>query len=190
MPSTNSFNVNFSVTGTGLQVTWTAPAGRSGDCIVLTSPGAPDWWYLSTKTLKGPSGSYTVPFPKNIGMYEFRYYLAGSGYNLAAKSGTYALGVSAFSLTPSPTTVTRGSSMKISFAAPSGRPGGWSGDTIVLVPTGSGVDQPVWNGYALGATNGTLTLTAPSTPGVYRFWYVLAGNGYVSAAESGVITVQ
>jgi hypothetical protein len=189
-PNNNGFSVSFRVVNTGLQVSWTAPAGRSGDNITLASPGAPDWWYLSSKTLKGTSGIYTVSFPKGIGQYEFRYYLAGEGYKLAAKSGTYASGVSGFSLNANQTNVTQGSPMVISFTAPAGRPGGWSGDWLVLTQSGTGADQPVWTGYPLGATSGTLTLTAPSTPGTYQFWYMLAGNGYISAAQAGTITVQ
>ena len=189
VPPSNGYSVRFQQVSTGLQVNWTAPAGRTRDSIMLTSPGAPDWWYLSSKAVRGTSGTFTVPLPAAVGEYEFRYYLGDKKYSVAAKSEIYANGVSGFSLTPSQTAATSGQSINISFTAPAGRPGGWDGDMISLCLVGTGGDQPATWVYPMGQTSGTLPVSMPAQPGVYEFRY-MTPTGYISAAKSAPITVQ
>lgn len=184
---TSPYAVQYSSpTATSLQVKWTAPSSITGN-MTLTSPGAPDWWYLSITPVSGSTGIFTVPRPTATGLYEFRLYVGGV---LKAKSSTLSQNVSGFTLKPSSTTVSAGSTMTLLFTAPAGRPGGWSGDRIDLSLAGTAVDQAVWWGYPLGKTSGTLTVAVPKTPGTYQFWYELAGSGYISAAQSILITVK
>ena len=188
-PPSNGYSVSFQQGSTGLEVNWTAPPGGTRDYIVLTSPGAPDWWYLSRMAVRGSSGTFTVPLPAAVGQYEFRYYLGDTKYGVAAKSAIYANDTSEFSLTPSQSTATRGQKIDISFTAPAGRPGGWGGDMISLCLVGTGGDHPATWVYPMGKTSGTLPVSMPASPGIYEFRY-MTPTGYISAAASAPITVQ
>lgn len=177
-----------------MKVSWTAPAGSSsGDYILLASPGAPDWWSLSSVTTKGAtSGTFSVPIPSGSGLYEFRYYKS-NGSTPVARSNTLAQNCAAFTVKPNPTTVTRGGNTTVSWTAPANRPGNW-GDTIGLYKVGQSSDLPPVSyvypqGSAGGTTTGTYTVTAPATAGSYEFRYILANQGYVAAVVSPV-TVQ
>ena len=184
--TSSSYSVAATVSGSSLKVTWTAPSGASsGDCITLASPGGPNWWNLwSGNTNGATSGTFTVATPSSPGLYQFRYYTA-SGSTPAATSNTLAIGVSAFSVTPSPATVSAGGTVTVSWTAPAGRPGNW-GDTIGLYLVGTTSDNAISyvypQGSAGGTTSGTYTLTAPSTSGSYELRYILATGGYIAAA--------
>ncbi|MDE3196414.1 MAG: hypothetical protein KGN84_08725, partial [Acidobacteriota bacterium] len=183
--SGKGFSVSFTNPGGGqLQVNWTAPGGRpAGDYITLASPGAQDSWYLNRQDITGASGSFRIPMPGGPGDYEFRYCLSGT-HAVAARSATLPVNAGGFSLTPLATTVTRRRRMTILFTAPAGRPADWNGDRIVLYRLGGGPDHPERESFSLGEMNGKLTLTAPSTPGTYAVLYLVAGEGYVSAAQN------
>lgn len=191
--ATSSYSVAATVSGSSLKVTWTAPSGASsGDYITLASPGGPDWWNLWSGSTKGAtSGSFTVATPSSPGLYQFRYYKS-SGSTAAATSNTLAINVSAFSVTPSPATVSKGGTVTVSWTAPAGRPGNW-GDTIGLYKVGTTSDNTISyvypQGSAGGTTKGTYTLTAPSTSGSYELRYILATGGYIAEAITP-LTVQ
>ncbi len=193
MPATNAsgFTVSWvEISSTKVRVSWTAPTGRpSGDYIVLAGVNSPDWWYVwSAQTRGATAGSFDVDKPTRIGLWEFRYYLAGSTYQLAARSATLAIGTAQFSVVASATSVARGKKITVKWTAPAGRPTGWA-DTIGLYLSGAPNDRPVWYGYTRGATSGTFTVTAPSKAGVYQFRYVL-DYGPVMAARSSNVTVR
>jgi hypothetical protein len=184
-----------SISGSSLQLKWTAPSGSSsGDYITLTSPDAPDWWNLwSRGTAGAASGTFTVALPSSMGLFQFRYYKSNSGV-AAVISNTVAVNVSAFSVKTSSTSVSKGSRITVSWTAPAGRPGNW-GDTIELYKVGAeGDDNSISHQYpqgsAGGTTSGTYTLTVPSTAGSYELRYSLANGGYIIAAVSAPITVQ
>jgi hypothetical protein len=191
--ASTTYSVAASMSGSSLIVTWSAPSGASsGDSIALASPGGPDWWNLWSGSTKGAtSGSFTVPRPANPGLYEFRYYKS-SGGTPAARSSALAINVSAFRVTPSLSTVSKGGKVTVSWTAPSGRPGNW-GDTIGLYKVGTTNDNAVSyvypQGSAGGTTSGTYTLTAPSASGSYELRYILATGGYIAEVVTP-LTVQ
>jgi hypothetical protein len=189
-PPTAQYTLSFSwLNSTALQVSWTAPPGRpTTDYIVLTSPGAPDWWNIWSQSTRGArTGSFVLNKPASLGLYEFRYYLENT-YTLAARSSWLALGVSGFSVRAAPATVARGATVTVVWTAPAGRPVGWT-DYIGLFKMGTPSDQPISYVYTKGATSGTYTATAPGTSGTYEFRYLLAGDNYINAAQTQ-LTVQ
>ena len=193
--ASSTYSVTASISGSSLKVSWTAPSGASsGDRITLASPGMPDWSYVSSQATKGAtSGTYTVAVPSIPGLYQFRYY-KGSGSTPAATSGVLPINVAGFSVTPSPSTVSRGSKITVSWTAPAGRPGNW-GDTIALYKVGTATDTDNAVSYVYpqgsqgGTTSGTYTVTAPSASGSYEFRYVVADGSYIAAVISP-LTVQ
>jgi len=121
--------------------------------------------------------------PASPGLYQFRYFSA-SGSTPTATSSTLAISVSAFTVIPSPSAVAKGGKVTVTWTAPAGRPGNW-GDTIGLYKVGTTSDSPISyvypQGSAGGTTNGTYTLTAPSSSGSYELRYILASGGYIAA---------
>jgi hypothetical protein len=187
-PPPGGFSVSFTSLGNGqLRVNWTSPGGSApGGNISLSSPGAPDWWYLSEQEVSGTTGSYTIAAPAGPGAFEFRFNPGGTN-TVAARSAVLAENIAGFSLSPSAATIQPGSKMSLAFTAPAGRPGGWDGDWIVLYPASGGPDNPTWQGYPLGKASGTLSLTAPVTPGTYFFEYLVAGTGYIGTVRSTIV---
>jgi hypothetical protein len=90
-------------------------------------------------------------------------------------------------LSVSTDTVTSGSPLSISWAAPSGRS---TLDWIALYKPGSPhvAYADLWWSYTNGAATGTFTIPAPAPPGPYEFRY-FANDGYDMAMKSGLINV-
>ena len=174
--------------GGTVTVNWTAPAGRpASDWIGLYKVGASSqaygWWRY---TNGAASGSFSVPMPAEAGSYEFRY-LLNNGFTESARSGAITVGASsgsAFSLTPSATSVQPGSALSMSWTAPSGRP---VNDWIGLFKVGDPYTAYAWWTYTNGAVSGTANLTAPGATGTYEFRYFQGGS--IEKARSAPVTV-
>src|SRR5262249_3676573 len=112
------------VVGDSLPISWTAPSGRPpNDWIGLYRVGDPNtaylWWVY---TNGAASGNSTLAAPYQAGQYEFRY-LPDDGLADVARSNPVTVGQSSgYALTASPSTVTAGGALTVSWTAPGGRP--------------------------------------------------------------------
>jgi hypothetical protein len=120
------------------------------------------------------------------------YYFAVTAYDTSAQESDFSNEVlrvirsDDFSLTASPTTVSAGGALSVSWKAPAGRsPTDWIG----LYQTGAANTAFLWWTYTNGAASGTATLAAPTTAGTYVFRYLL-DDGYKSVKKSNKITVK
>ncbi len=181
------YAVTYTVVGSNVNVNWTAPSGRGAkDWIGLSSPNAPAYWYTFSQGTGGAtSGTMTVPLPASPGLWEFRYYLAGT-YRIAAKSSSLAVGTAGFSVSATPATVSAGAPVTVTWTAPAGRP---AGDSVQLFRAGMNDLYPAAVQYLTGSS-GTFTVNAPKASGTYQFRYLLGGTGWVTAAVGPTITVQ
>lgn len=94
-------------------------------------------------------------------------------------------GQSSYTLTASPSQVSPGGQLTVSWTAPTGRP---STDWIALYKIGDpNTTYGSWQ-YTQGATSGNFTVTAPSTANRYEFRYLLQ-NGYTSVASSNIVPI-
>jgi hypothetical protein len=99
-----------------------------------------------------------------------------------------------FSLTASPSLVTSGGQLTMSWSAPSGQGCNGGGDWIAIFRVGdpditgaANGHSDLWYIHLCGATSGTSTLNAPSQPGQYEFRYM---SGDTSVARSNPVTVN
>lgn len=88
-------------------------------------------------------------------------------------------------LTVSATSVEVGRPLTVSWLVP---PGQSADDTIGLFRVEDPISKPVWSEWTSGASSGTLTLTAPTLPGVYDFRYIVEFHG--AAVRSSPVTVE
>jgi hypothetical protein len=93
----------------------------------------------------------------------------------------------AVTLTPSSTSssysvaaTVSGSSLKVTWTAPSGAS---SYDYVTLASPGGPNWWYLWSGNTKGATSGSFTVATPSSPGLYQFRYY-KGNGTLAATSS------
>ncbi|MEP7310395.1 MAG: IPT/TIG domain-containing protein [Acidobacteriota bacterium] len=106
------------------------------------------------------------------------------GGQRAALTGSYTFEVVAISLSASPSLVTSGDQLTVSWSAARGWSAlDWIGLFKVGVPSTS--YQNGWWDYAHGGASGTLTLSAPAQPGEYEFRYML-DDGFIDVARSPV----
>ncbi|MFC1599355.1 hypothetical protein ACFL2W_01065, partial [Candidatus Omnitrophota bacterium] len=92
-----------------------------------------------------------------------------------------------FSVTASPSGVAPGGNITVDWSAPAAQVS--FNDWIGLYKQGDSDIQYLAYKYTAGATQGTASFTAPNTPGVYEFRYLLKGQ-YTSVAVSNPVTVQ
>jgi hypothetical protein len=93
--------------------------------------------------------------------------------------------VEAVAISASPSTVTIGDPLSVSYEAPNQRlPTDWVG----LFRFGDPNENLLWYEYTGGASRKTITIPAPDPPGDYEFRY-LADDGYIDAARTGVVRV-
>jgi hypothetical protein len=110
-------------------------------------------------------------------------------------SGGYTfVPVDAFSLSASPSLVTSGSRLTMSWVAPRGRDCNGGGDWVAIFRIGdpditgaANGHSDLWFVHLCGATSGTSTLNAPTQPGQYEFRYMV---GDTAVARSGPVTVS
>jgi hypothetical protein len=98
------------------------------------------------------------------------------------------------SLHASPSLVTSGDKLTMSWVAPSGRGCNGGGDWLALFRVGDpditgapNGHSDLWFVHLCGATSGTSTLSAPPQPGQYEFRYMV---GDTSVARSSPVTVS
>jgi hypothetical protein len=99
-----------------------------------------------------------------------------------------------FSVTASPSLVTSGGQLTMSWIAPSGQGCNGGGDWVAIFRVGdpdftgaANGHSDLWYTHLCGATSGTSTLNAPSQPGQYEFRYM---SGDTSVARSNPVTVS
>ena len=109
-------------------------------------------------------------------------------------TGGYTFEVVSISLTASPTVVTSGDRLSVSWVGPSGRGCNGGGDWIALYRVGdpditgaTNGHSDLWFAHVCGATSGTSTLSAPAQPGEYEFRFMV---GDTSVARSSPVTVS
>jgi len=139
--------------------------------------------YVSYKFLYGQKGgTLTFVAPQTPGDYEFRMFLNNTWVYLG-KSNTVT--VTSVSITASPTTVSSGQTITVTF---SGAPGNQK-DFIAMYKVGVPNGQPyVSYKYLNGQKSGTLTFTAPATAGDYEFRMFL-NNTWVYLGKSNTVKV-
>jgi hypothetical protein len=97
-------------------------------------------------------------------------------------------------LTASPSQVTSGGQLTLSWVAPAGRGCSGGGDWVAIYKVGdpditgaSNGHSDLWFEHLCGPTSGTSTLSAPAQPGQYEFRYMV---GDTSVARSSPVTVR
>jgi hypothetical protein len=190
LPSAAGFSVSATPAtvnlGGTITVSWTAPAGRpTNDWVALYAVGAPDTSYLWFQYTGGAtSGTANAPAPTQGGQYEFRYLLQ-NGYTDIVRSNTVTVTVSGFTLVATPSTVSPGGSVSVSWTAPSGRP---TNDWIGLYAAGAADTSYLAYQYTGGATSGSVNMVMPTQTGQYQFRYLLQ-NGYTDVVRSNAVSV-
>ena len=99
-----------------------------------------------------------------------------------------------FSVTASPSFVTPGGQLSMSWVAPSGQGCSGGGDWVAIFRVGdsditgaANGHSDLWFTHTCGAISGTSMLSAPIDPGQYEFRYMI---GDIAVARSGPVTVQ
>jgi hypothetical protein len=173
-PTPTNYSLAVTLIGTTqAKVTWTAPAGANG-WVSLSSPGAPDWWYVWAADAMSTNGSFTVNLPSSPGTYEFRYH-GNDVYTILSHSAPFAHLTAGYSVTPAASTVSTTQYIKFNWTAGSGRT---AEDYIGLYKVGTTSDQPDHYVQTMGKASGSGTLEAPSTPGTYELRYVMGSSSY------------
>jgi endonuclease/exonuclease/phosphatase family metal-dependent hydrolase len=91
-----------------------------------------------------------------------------------------------YSVTASPSTVSPGHAITVTWTAANGRP---ANDWIGLHKVGDPETNYISWQYTQGAPSGTMTFTAPSPEGQYEFRY-FTNNGYTKVATSDIVSVS
>ena len=104
------------------------------------------------------------------------------------------IAVANVALTASPSLVTSGDRLTVSWVGPNGRGCNGGGDWIAIYKVGdpdftgaANGHSDLWYEHLCGAASGTFTLRAPSQPGQYEFRYMEGGG---SVARSNPVTVS
>ena len=171
--------------GQTITVTFSGAPGNQKDFIAMYKVGVANGQpYVSYKYLYGQkSGTLTFVAPQTPGDYEFRMFQNNTWVYLG-KSNTVT--VTSVSITASPTTVSSGQTITVTF---SGAPGNQK-DFIAMYKVGVANGQPyVSYKYLNGQKSGTLTFVAPQTPGDYEF-RMFQNNTWVYLGKSNTVTVS
>jgi hypothetical protein len=171
--------------GETITATFSAPAGLPSNAWVGVIPSSTphgseavnDQYDVSYVYLNGrTSGTLTFAAPGTPGNYDLRMNSSDdNGTELTYVSFTVSGGSPASSahLSLSKNTVSAGESIAVSFTAPAGLPSNaWVGIIPSWVAHGSEATDDQYDisyQYLQGRTSGTLTFTAPTTPGSYDF---------------------
>lgn len=180
--------------GSTMTVNWTVTSGTAlpTDWIGIYPPGADDASFV-TWGYAGGGTSTTLNAPTSAGTYEVRYF-ENAGWNRIATSGTFTVGGGggggggggSYTVAATPTTVAPGGSVTVNWTASGGASGG---DWVAVADVGSVEGYFIDYQYLGSGTSGSLTFTAPATPGSYEFRLYL-NNSWTKAATSNAITVN
>jgi hypothetical protein len=176
-PAATPFSLTWTpISATQTRVDWTAPSGRpTGDWLSLTGYGSPDWWYSWSASTRGAtSGSFVVNTPVTTGIWHFRYHAAGR-YDVLATSPDMPVNIGQFNLSAAP--AANSTQLTVAWAAPAGRPTGYS-DIVGVYAVGTSNSQALTYQYTKGATTGSFTLSVPAG-GAYEVRYTM---GYLIGA--------
>ena len=153
----------------------------------VTAIAVPDAGYIFNNWTGGPqvstSTTYTFIADQNrtlVASFTLATTTGGGGTGTTSTSTTY-------SMVASPTSATSGSSITLTWSAPTSRnthPLDWVG--LYLVGDAN-ISYGAWK-YTSSTSTGTFITNAPVIAGTYEFRYLL-DNGYISAATSNPITV-
>ncbi|OAI50293.1 hypothetical protein AYO44_05765 [Planctomycetaceae bacterium SCGC AG-212-F19] len=163
-------------------LSWNASSGATGYQVYR-------WNGSSYALLQNVGGmTFTDAGLVNGSTYWYEVTAVNSGGESGASNQVSATPQAAvsYSLSASPSTVTAGGSITVSWTAPAGHS---TTDWVGLFAVGSANTSYLAYQYTTSATGGSMTFTAPSTPGGYEFRY-LPNNGYTSLASSNAVQVQ
>jgi hypothetical protein len=181
--------------GPAARLDWVAlyPSGASNSAYI-------DWFYLNGSKVAPSTGvaSANIAFrmPTNAGEYRIRLFSNGSHTLLSTSVAINVVGSTAPTITPSATTVARGSIINVTVANGTGSRYDWVG---IYTPNNTGsawVDWVYLTGTKVapvtGSRNATFTYRMPSTPGTYVLRFYANGSGSSTAwlANSVAIVVQ
>ncbi len=176
--------------GDPIVVTWTSSTEREGgeDWIGTYLPDAENGAYGEWKPAgKGRHGQVTIAAPDVPGAYEFRYLLDGGYVSVAASNLVTVIGTPGHYTVDAGATVVRpGAPLTAHYAAHAGKR--TAQDWIGLYVSGAKSNSYASWQYVRDPASGTLAFTAPETPGLYEFRYLL-NNGYRAMAVSLPFTV-
>jgi uncharacterized protein (TIGR03437 family) len=120
--------------------------------------------------------------------------VANPGGESRTLTGGYTFVVDVFALTASPSVVTSGGPLTVSWVAPAGRGCIGGGDWVAIYRVGdpdttgaANGHSDLWYTHLCGTTSGTSTLNAPSDPGEYEFRYMV---GNTAVGRSNPVTVS
>lgn len=178
-----------------IDVSFTAPTPRetTRDWVGIYRTDANDRTFVAWQYLPESVGSGSLTFSiSRVGTYEARLFTQNGFTKVATSQNSFTVGgggagtsTTSYSLTASPSTLSVGQSVTVSYAAPSSA--NRSRDWIGMYRTGDD-DRSFIDWEYVGASNsGSLTFT-PSAAGTYNFRY-FKNNGYTKAATSLQVTV-
>ncbi len=103
-----------------------------------------------------------------------------------SSSSTANSSITTYALLTNSTTVQPGQAADVTWTSPGGSAKDWIG-WFRTGDSNSAYDPSRWR-YTGGASSGSFTITAPTTPGTYEFRYLL-NDGYSDVARSNAVTV-
>lgn len=166
------------VAGETVSVTFTGPAGGSGDFITITKPDAPDNKYMSYAYTRNGSPA-NIRMPLDPGTYEIRFVQANEKV-LARQAITVTAATATLS---APAQAAAGSTISVTFTGP---PSG-SGDYIAIAEMGS--DDLRYINYAYTSNGSPASLRMPTTPGDYELRFI-QGNEKLLARRAIKVVAQ
>jgi nitrous oxidase accessory protein len=147
-----------------VNVSYTGAPGFEGDWIGLYTVGSGDESPISRKYLDGTNnGTLTFSMPSSAGSYEFRIFGDDGTERLAASSPLEVKASSGVRVEAYPTNVHPGETITVTFW------GALSGSAIGMYKMTSPDKYMLAMQWTNGRTCGTMTFSAPSTPGTYDF---------------------
>lgn len=170
----------------GQEITIDASSYKQTDSswVGFYKSGTEDNQYYGYSYIKDlTNGRYTVIAPKEIGLYEFRFFKDG-GYVKVGTSDVVQVIQYTPSLTTDKSTYLPNDTITVTYSNASIIDGAWIGFF------GESAQDNAYSSYEYtgGKPSGTMTVTAPSQTGKYQFRIFLDG-AYTKIGESPIITV-
>jgi len=175
--------------GDSITVTFSGTSGNEYDWIGMYLVGSMNYeTYDMDYTNGATSGTMTFTAPDETGFYEFRLFPNDEFDPVLAVSNTVAVGTELPqpqaqpqpSLSASPASIGVAQKITVTYSNAPGNSGEWVGTFAVGSPSTSSLSQKSLN----GSKNGTLTFSAPVTPGKYEFRLLNAQNQQLAVSNS------
>ncbi|MFA5385127.1 MAG: hypothetical protein WC364_10765, partial [Eubacteriales bacterium] len=180
-----SLTAALDASGSSITVTYSGAPGNAKDWIGIYKVGAADGSYITHKYLKGNKNgslSFTAPATSNVpeaGTYNFRMFV-NDGYTKIATSNEVVIGKPVCNVTAT----LSGGNITVAYSGAPGNAKDWIGIYKVGAADGSYISYQ----YLKGNKNGSLSFTAPATPGTYNF-RMFVNDGYTLLATSNEVVI-